>query len=113
MTRSLLTRGFEDIDSREPARDCRVCIELGLAETGFTAPPTKDCLFAVALLRLVVLGGAIESLPAVLSLDLVLESDVRAVVAGVPVRGVEPVELAMEGLGLVGDFVGDCESRVS
>jgi hypothetical protein len=48
-----------------------------------------------------------DVLPVVLSLDLVLESDVLAVVAGVPVRGVEAVELA-DDMALVGDLVGDC-----
>ena len=47
-----------------------------------------------------------DGLPAVLSLDFVLESDVLAVVAGVPVRGVDAPELAEE-IAFVGDFVGD------
>ena len=51
-------------------------------------------------------GGAMDVLPAVLSLDFVLESEVLAVVAGVPVRGVEAAELAEEA-ALVGDLVGD------
>jgi len=54
-----------------------------------------------------VLEGPIEGRPATLSLDLALESDVRAVVL---VRGVEPVELADEGASFVGDLVGDCKS---
>lgn len=67
--------------------------------------PLIDCLAA----RVVFFGaggGAIDGRLAVLSLDFVLESDVRAVVAGVPVRGVDVVELA-EDMPFVGDFVGD------
>jgi hypothetical protein len=51
-------------------------------------------------------GGAMDALPVVLSLDFVLESDVLAVVAGVPVRGVDAAELADE-ICFVGDLVGD------
>jgi hypothetical protein len=51
-------------------------------------------------------GGAIEGRPITLILDFVLESEVRAVVAGVPVRGVDAAELA-EDIALVGDLVGD------
>lgn len=97
------------MESRGPANDCRDCIEVGLVDNGFTAPPAKDCRLATELDRVVVLGGAIDGLPAVLSRDRVLESEVRAVVAGVPVRGVDPVELAIEGAGFVGDLVGDCD----
>jgi len=52
-------------------------------------------------------GGPIRGLLVVLERDLVLESDVRAVVAGVPVRGVDVDELAADCVGFVGDFVGD------
>jgi hypothetical protein len=55
----------------------------------------------------VVGGGPIDVRPLVLNRDLLLESDVRAVVAGVPVRGVEAFELAEETGAFVGDFVGD------
>jgi hypothetical protein len=48
-----------------------------------------------------------------LDLDFVLESDVRAVVAGVPVRGVEMVEPNEGGAGFVGDFVGDYGSHTA
>lgn len=51
-------------------------------------------------------SGATDALPAVLSLDFVLESEVLAVVAGVPVRGVDAAELAEEA-AFVGDLVGD------
>lgn len=51
-------------------------------------------------------GGAIDALPAVLNLDFELESEVLAVVAGVPVRGVDAAELA-EDAAFVGDLVGD------
>jgi hypothetical protein len=57
-------------------------------------------------------GGAIEVRPVVLSLDLVLESDVRVVVAGVPVLGVDVAELA-DDMPFVGDFVGDCQELAS
>lgn len=74
---------------------------------GLTAPPS-DCLLVVVVLVLEVdAGGPIRILPVVLERDLVLESDVRAVVAGVPVRGVEVDELAEDWVGFVGDFVGD------
>lgn len=53
-------------------------------------------------------GGPIDIRALVLSRDLLLESDVRAVVAGVPVRGVDAFELAEDIGALVGDFVGDC-----
>ena len=54
-----------------------------------------------------------DGLPVVLSLDLVLESEVLAVVAGVPVRGVDAAELAEE-TAFVGDLVGDwIVSRIS
>lgn len=51
--------------------------------------------------------GPMDSRALVLSRDLVLESEVRAVVAGVPVRGVDAFELAEEIVVFVGDFVGD------
>lgn len=69
-------------------------------------PPLMDCLVA-GVVFLGAGGGAIDALPVVLNLDFVLESEVLAVVAGVPVRGVEVVELA-EDMPLVGDLVGDC-----
>lgn len=69
-----------------------------------------DCLVVEALLLTVDVGGPIKVLPVVLNLDFVLESDVRAVVAGVPVRGVEALEVVEEGTILVGDFVGDYTS---
>ena len=56
----------------------------------------------------VVVGGPIDVRALVLSRDLSLESEVRAVVAGVPVRGVDAFELAEETAAFVGDFVGDC-----
>lgn len=43
----------------------------------------------------------------VLSRDLLLESEVRAVVAGVPVLGVDAFELAEDAPAFVGDFAGD------
>ena len=52
-------------------------------------------------------GGAIEGRPFMLKRDFALESEVRLVVAGVPVRGVEAAELAEDRAVLVGDFVGD------
>jgi hypothetical protein len=53
-------------------------------------------------------GGPMEGRLFVLSLDLTLESEVRAVVVvGVVVRGVEAAELVKEARGFVGDFVGD------
>jgi hypothetical protein len=55
-------------------------------------------------------GGAIEVRPVVLNPDFVLESEILAVVAGVPVRGVEEVELAEE-IALEGDLVGDCNHK--
>ena len=58
-------------------------------------------------------GGPIEGRLLVLSRDLTLESEVRALVVGVPVRGVEAPELLLEASGLVGDFVGDYTVRVS
>jgi hypothetical protein len=57
-------------------------------------------------------SGAIDARPVVLSRDLVLESEVRAVVAGVPVRGVDALELA-EDMPFVGDFDGDCSSMLA
>jgi hypothetical protein len=101
------------IDNLGPASDCRGWTEVGLVETGLTGPPLIDCLFAFELARIVVGGGPITDLPVVLGLDLVLESDVRAVVAGVVVRGVEAVELADEIAGFEGDLVGDCSIQIS
>lgn len=95
------------MDNREVAGVGRGCREAGLVLGGLTAPPPIDCLFNDALARAVEGGGAIDGFPAVLSLDFVLESDVRAVVAGVPVRGVEVVEFVEDCAGFVGDFVGD------
>lgn len=82
-------------------------MDVGLGTVGLTAPPI-DCLFVDVAVGLEVdAGGPIRGLPDVLERDLVLESEVRAVVAGVPVRGVEADELAEDWVGLVGDFVGD------
>lgn len=66
-----------------------------------------DCLPAATLVLVVEAGGPINVLPVALSLDLVLESDVRAVVAGVPLLEVAVVEFADDGTTFVGDFVGD------
>jgi hypothetical protein len=66
-----------------------------------------DCLFEGALERFVDAGGPIKDLPFMLCLDFVLESDVRAVVAGVLVLGVEAAEPVEEGASFVGDLVGD------
>ena len=95
------------IDSLELAIEERGCIEDGLVVVGFTTPPPIDGLLAWEAVLLVEVGAAILGLPAILSLDFVLESEVRAVVAGVLVRGVVVPELADEGAGFVGDFVGD------
>lgn len=46
-----------------------------------------------------------------LNRDLTLESEVRAVVVGVAVRGVEVAELVEDAKGFVGDFVGDCHTN--
>ena len=76
---------------------------IGLEVGVFDAPPIEDlgADFAGAG------GGGIDARPVVLGLDFVLESEVRAVVAGVPVRGVEAGELAGD-IALVGDLEGDC-----
>jgi hypothetical protein len=95
------------IESLEPTTDGRGCIDIGLAVTGFTGPPPIDGLLVWALVLFPVLGGPILGRPAILSLDFVLESEVRAVVAGVPVRGVDVLELVEGGAGFVGDLVGD------
>lgn len=87
--------------ARVPIVDVRAC---GLLVTSalFRAPPIegRDADF-------VVVGGPIEGRAPVLSRDFVLESEVLAVVAGVPVRGVDVFELAEEAVAFVGDFVGD------
>lgn len=104
------------IESRELAAAVRVCVDPGLVAEDLPRlppPPPVDCLAADKLALLVEAGGAMRGFPAVLNLDFELESDVRAVVAGVPVRGVEVVELADDGVGFVGDFVGDFKLRVS
>jgi hypothetical protein len=93
--------------NREPASDCRDCVEVGLVFAPLAMPPPIDCLLVGAPARVVVEGGPMRDFPVVLNLDLVLESDVRAVVAGVPVRGVEAAELAEDSAGFVGDLVGD------
>lgn len=96
-------------DSLDPTTEVRapgVGFALVLA-TPRPIPPLIDCLEA-GLAFFGAGGGAIEVLPVVLSLDFVLESDVLAVVAGVPVLGVEAAELA-EDTALVGDLVGDCD----
>jgi hypothetical protein len=84
--------------------DCLLVVDDGLAAV-LGAPPI-DALGAVFVIAGVG-GGAILVLPVVLSLDLVLESEVLAVVAGVVVLGVLAAELA-ELTALVGDLVGDC-----
>lgn len=104
---SLLGTGLAARDILEPASNCRGCIEEGLVKTGLTGPPLSECLLAFEIGRFVTGGGPIEDFPVVLSLDLVLESEIRAVVAGVVVRGVEAVELADESAGFEGDLVGD------
>lgn len=82
-------------------------MDVGLDKLGLTAPPI-DCLFVdVAVVLEVDAGGPMRGLPVVLERDFALESDVRAVVAGVPVRGVEVDELTEDWGGFVGDFVGD------
>lgn len=96
-----------DSDSLEPVIDCRGGTEVGLVIVDLKAPPI-DCLpVAVVAVLEVDAGGPIRGRPVILERDFVLESDVRAVVAGVPVRGVEADELTEDGAGLVGDFVGD------
>ena len=74
---------------------------------GLIGPPPIDDLLPGAPVMFVEPGGPMFGLPAMLSLDFTLESEVRAVVAGVPVRGVEVPELVDVGVGFVGDFVGD------
>jgi hypothetical protein len=84
--------------------EARGCVERLLDGLG-GAPPT-DCLFELLMLALTAeVGGPMLGLPATLNLDFVLESEVRAVVAGVPVRGVDVAELTEEAF--VGDFVGE------
>lgn len=97
-----------DSDSLEPAIDCRGGTEVGLLVVGFNAPPMDCLLVVVAAVLDVDGGGPMRGRPVTLVRDFVLESDVLAVVAGVPVRGVEVDELTDDGAGFVGDFVGDC-----
>ncbi len=99
--------GLPTVESLEPPIDARGCFDDGLAVPVFIGPPPIDSLLVWAFVLLVVLGGPILGRPAILSLDFALESEVRAVVAGVPVRGVDVPELLEGGGGLVGDFVGD------
>lgn len=98
--------GLGGSDDRDPDKDCREVVDDGLGAVRETTPAeglgADDAGFAGAV------GGPIEVLPVTLRRDLVLESDVRAVVAGVIVRGVEVAELAEE-TALVGDLVGDCD----
>ena len=71
------------------------------------ATPERDCREGFEIVGLLV-GGAIEGRLLILSRDLTLESEVRAVVVvGVVVRGVEAAELVEDSRGFVGDFVGD------
>ena len=87
--------------------DERGCTEEVLAIAAFGGAPPIDGLLIWAAVLFVVVGGPMLGRPAMLSLDFTLESDVRAVVAGVVVRGVEAAELVDGGAGFVGDFVGD------
>jgi hypothetical protein len=84
-----------------PIVDVRGCVLL-VADALFKAPPMegRDAGFVLG-------GGPIEGRAPVLNRDFVLESEVLAVVAGVPVRGVDAFELAEETVAFVGDFVGD------
>ena len=78
----------------------------GLETEGWPTEPARDwrgCFDAAVF----VAGGPIEGRLATLSRDLTLESDVRAVVVGVLVLGVEAAELEMEEGRFVGDLVGD------
>jgi hypothetical protein len=88
--------------------DCLLVVDDGLLAV-LGAPPI-DALGVVLVAGAG--GGAILILPVVLNRDLVLESEVLAVVAGVVVRGVLAAELA-ELTALVGDLVGDCHSLAS
>ena len=100
---TVATAPLEPIESLGPDKDCRAVVELGLEVVVFLAAPPIEglgALFAGAG------GGAIDARPVVLILDFVLESDVLAVVAGVPVRGVEAAELA-EDMAFEGDLLGD------
>jgi hypothetical protein len=87
--------------ARAPIVDVRGCVLL-VAGALFKAPPME-----VRDVDLVLVGGPIEGRAPVLNRDFVLESEVLAVVAGVPVRGVDAFELAEETVTFVGDFVGD------
>ena len=117
---SCATSGFDEgpeplaeSDNRDPARDCRDWIEAGRWPGCLTEPPI-DCLFEETVVDFVVVeGGPISVLPPILDLDFELESEVLAVVAGVPVRGVEAVELTDGGAGFAGGFVGDLFESVS
>lgn len=109
---SVRGKGLVVVDNLGPAKGVRDCIEEGLVVAGLTAPPI-DGLLVWMLVLFVEVGGPILGRPATLSLDFVLESEVLAVVAGVPVRGVEVPELTDDGAGFVGDFVGDCLINVS
>ena len=78
----------------------------GLETEGWAIEPARDwrgCLDIIVF----VAGGPIEGRLAALSRDLTLESDVRAVVVGVLVLGVEAAELEIEEGRFVGDLVGD------
>jgi hypothetical protein len=90
-------------ESRDPVIDCLLVVDDGLVAV--LGVPPMLALGAVFVAGAG--GGAIVVLPVVLNLDLVLESEVLAVVAGVVVLGVLAAELA-ELTALVGDFVGDC-----
>ena len=79
-----------------------MAVELGLRGVVFAALPMEGLGGAFEGAG----GGAIDARPVMLSLDFVLESDVLAVVAGVPVRGVDAAELA-EDMAFVGDLDGD------
>lgn len=92
-------------ESLEPDRDCLAGRGLGLVVVRGGAAPI-DALGPDDTGLVGADGGAIDALPAVLSLDFVLESEVLAVVAGVPVRGVDAAEL-VEEIAFVGDLVRD------
>lgn len=88
-------------------------MDVGLWLSCLTGPPI-DCLFEDTVVGFaVVAGGPMSVLPPILDLDLELESEVLAVVAGVPVRGVDAVELTEGGAVLAEGFVGDFFESVS
>jgi hypothetical protein len=92
------------VDRRDEAMEARGCVERLTDALGVA--PAMDCLLVLLVIGLTVgAGGPILGLPTTLNLDFVLESDVRAVVAGVPVRGVDVPELTEDAF--VGDLVGD------